>query len=91
MFKGSPEEWEREWRFKERLQQIESLLVHHREALDAVLEENRRIKKENQRLVRTLSLLKRERERVRGILRQVESKLAGAVGKGKRSAGEKEA
>lgn len=91
MFRGSPEEWEREWRFKERLQQIETLLLHHRETLDEALEENRRLKKENQRLVRTLSLLKRERERVRGILRKLEARLAGAVGKGKKNADEKEA
>ncbi len=91
MFRGSPEEWEREWRFKERLQQIETLLVRHREALDAALEENRRLKKENQRLIRMLGLLRRERERVRGILRQVESRLLGVAGRGKRSAGEEEA
>lgn len=91
MFRGSPEEWEREWRFKERLQQIETLLLHHRETLDEALEENRRLKKENQRLVRTLSLLKRERERVRGILRKLEARLAVAVGKGKKNADEKEA
>ncbi len=91
MFRGSPEEWEREWRFKERLQQIETLLVRHREALDAALEENRRLKKENQRLIRMLGLLRRERERVRGILRQVETRLLGVAGRGKRSAGEEEA
>ncbi len=91
MFRGSPEEWEREWRFKERLQQIETLLVRHREALDASLEENRRLKKENQRLIRMLGLLRRERERVRGILRQVETRLLGVAGRGKRSAGEEEA
>ncbi len=90
MFHGSPEEWDREWRFKERLQQIEALLVRHREILDAALEENRQLRKENQRLVRMMALLKRERGRVKGILLQVEARMLGAIGRGERSAGEKE-
>lgn len=75
MFPGSPEEWEREWRFKERLKQVEALLVKHREAMDHVVQENRDLKKENQKLLRGLAIFRRERDKVRELLVHMEKRL----------------
>lgn len=91
MFPGSPEEWEREWRFKERLKQIEALLVRHREALDHIVQENRDLKKENQRLLRGLALFRRERDKVREILLQMEKRLTDSLSKRRGRVGKKEA
>jgi hypothetical protein len=91
MFPGSPEEWEREWRFKERLKQVEALLVRHREAMDHILQENRELKKENQRLLRGLALFRRERDKVREILLQMEKRLADSLSKRRGRVGKKEA
>ncbi len=90
MFRGTPEEWEREWRFRERFTQIEGLLLRHRESLDVLLKENRDLKKENQRLLRTLGILRRERDKIREILVRLESRLLRMTEKGKNRGGEKE-
>ncbi len=91
MFPGSPEEWEREWRFKERLKQLESLLVKHREAIDHVVQENRELKKENQKLLRGLVLFRREREKVRELLVHMEKRLVETTTKRSGRVGKKEA
>ncbi len=90
MFRGTPEEWEREWRFRDRFRQIEGLLLRHRESLDALLKENRDLKKENQRLLRTMGILRRERDKIRDILVRMESRLLRMSEKGKNCGGEKE-
>ena len=91
MFPGSPEEWEREWRFKERLKQVEALLVKHREALDHVVQENRELKRENQKLLRGLVHFRREREKVRDLLVHMEKRLVETTTKRSGRVGKKEA
>lgn len=90
MFRGTPEEWEREWRFRDRFRQIEGLLLRHRESLDALLKENRDLRKENQRLLRTMGILRRERDKIRDILLRMESRLLRMSEKDKNRGGEKE-
>ena len=90
MFRGTPEEWEREWKFRERFRLIEDLLLRHREMLDTLARENRELRKENQRLVKNVGVLKREREKVREILSRMEARMVRIVEKGKLRGGEKE-
>lgn len=90
MFRGTPEEWDREWKFRERFSLIEDLLLRHRETLDALAKENRELRKENQRLLKNVGLLRREREKVRDILARMEARMVRIVEKGKLRGGEKE-
>jgi cell division protein FtsB len=90
MFRGTPEEWDREWKFRERFRLIEDLLLRHRETLDALAKENRELRKENQRLLKNVGLLRREREKVRDILARMEARMVRIVEKGKLRGGEKE-
>lgn len=90
MFRGTPEEWDREWKFRERFRLIEDLLLRHRETLDALAKENRELRKENQRLLKNVGLLRREREKVRDILARMEARMVRIVEKGKIRGGEKE-
>ncbi|MCL4460926.1 MAG: hypothetical protein M1297_04315 [Nitrospirae bacterium] len=90
MFRGTPEEWDREWRFRERFRLIEDLLLRHRENLDALARENRELRKENQRLLKNMGVLRREREKVRDILSRMEARMVRMVERGETHGREKE-